>query len=792
MLKAASQQSPRDPALGVAAPMPANPDPLLNQPITPELIRKHGILPDEFELICKSLGRQPTLTETGIFSVMWSEHCSYKNSKSLLKGFPTEKRGETKDYGRVLVKAGEENAGIIDVGNGWAVAFKIESHNHPSAIEPFEGAATGVGGIIRDIFTMGARPVLLTNSLRFGELSSPTTKRLLRGVVAGIAHYGNCVGVPTVGGDVYFDASYEGNPLVNALCLGVLRHDQIRLGKATGVGNPVFYVGAATGRDGLGGAAFASRELSEASAADRPAVQKGDPFMEKLLIEACLEMMAVPGLVVGIQDMGAAGLTCSTCETASRGGAGIEIELDQVPQREPGMNSYEIMLSESQERMLVIVKKGREKEIEAIFEKWDLHASNVGTVTDTGRMIVKQHGVTVADIPASVLTDQAPLYKREAKEGEWAINARKWTPVALSDLDSQSVHNALVTLIGSPTIASKRWIYRQYDHMVQHATAVGPGSDSAVVRLRLGDTDKFIAISNDCNGRYCALNPRRGALIAMAECLRNLACSGAKALAMTDNLNFGNPYKPENFYQLSECVQGLAEACRFFDVPVVGGNVSLYNESPAGSIDPTPTVSIVGLIEDEKHITRQTVTSQGSRLILLGGAPHELGGSQYLGACHSIKAGDAPEVDLNAELRLQTFLLAQIKAGYVDAAHDISEGGLMVTLTEMLFTPEMGKPNSFTFGADINLSHLKFSRIDALLFGESQGRAIIAVSNSAEKEVLDKAALLGLEAALIGEVNETGILRITCNAINTQWDVAALRNGWETTLENAMKRPGLN
>jgi phosphoribosylformylglycinamidine synthase subunit PurL len=395
--------------------LPSNPDPVLNQPITPELVRKHGLRPEEYEQVCGHLGREPTLTELGIFSVMWSEHCSYKNTRPLLKGFPTEKKGATEHFGRVLVKAGEENAGIIDVGDGWAIAFKIESHNHPSAIEPFEGAATGVGGIIRDIFTMGARPVLLTNSLRFGELESPATKRLLRGVVSGIAHYGNCVGVPTVGGDVYFDRSYEGNPLVNALCLGTLRHDQIRRGAAKGLGNPVYYVGAATGRDGLGGAAFASKELSAESSADRPAVQKGDPFMEKLLIEACLEMMAIPGLVVGIQDMGAAGLTCSTCETASRGGAGIEIELDRVPQRETGMNSYEIMLSESQERMLVIVQKGRESEIEAVFAKWDLHAALVGEVTDTGRMVVTQHGVTVADIPAGALTDNAPVYQRESK-----------------------------------------------------------------------------------------------------------------------------------------------------------------------------------------------------------------------------------------------------------------------------------------------------------------------------------------------------------------------------------------
>ncbi|MGH7995771.1 MAG: phosphoribosylformylglycinamidine synthase subunit PurL, partial [Opitutaceae bacterium] len=449
-----------------------NPDPLLDQPITPDLVRRHGLSPEEYERVKEHLAREPTLTELGIFSVMWSEHCSYKNTRPLLKGFPTEKRGPADRYGRVLVKAGEENAGIVDIGDGWAIAFKIESHNHPSAVEPFEGAATGVGGIIRDIFTMGARPVLLTNSLRFGELDSPLTRRLLRGVVAGIAHYGNCVGVPTVGGDVYFDRSYEGNPLVNALCLGTLRHDQIRRGKATGAGNPVFYVGAATGRDGLGGAAFASKELSGESAVDRPAVQKGDPFMEKLLIEACLEMMAVPGLVVGIQDMGAAGLTCSTCETASRGGSGIEIELDRVPQRETGMNSYEIMLSESQERMLVIVQRGREAEIEAVFAKWDLHAAQVGLVTDTGRMVVKHHGVVIADIPASALTDDAPVYRPDSREPAYLARTRAWTPEAagLPDLDRAGAEAALPRLLAHPTIASKRWLYRQYDHMVQHGT----------------------------------------------------------------------------------------------------------------------------------------------------------------------------------------------------------------------------------------------------------------------------------------------------------------------------------
>jgi phosphoribosylformylglycinamidine synthase II len=768
------------------AELPPNPDPVLNQRITPELVKKHGLLPEELVQVVKHLGRDPTLTELGIFSVMWSEHCSYKNTRPLLKGFPTEKRGATANFGRVLVKAGEENAGIIDVGDGWAIAFKIESHNHPSAIEPFEGAATGVGGIIRDIFTMGARPVLLTNSLRFGELDSPVTRRLLRGVVAGIAHYGNCVGVPTVGGDVYFDRCYEGNPLVNALCLGTLRHDQIRLGKATGLGNPVYYVGAATGRDGLGGAAFASKELSAESSSDRPAVQKGDPFMEKLLIEACLEMMAVPGLVVGIQDMGAAGLTCSTCETASRGGSGIEIELDRVPQRETGMNSYEIMLSESQERMLVIVQKGRESEIEQVFAKWDLHAAHVGTVTDTGRMVVTQHGVLVADIPASALTDNAPVYHREARRPAYLDQTASWTPqkAGLPDLDLGGVKAALPRLLAHPTIASKRWIYRQYDHMVQHGTVVLPGSDAGVVRLRLGNKEKFIAISNDCNGRYCYLNPRRGAMIAMVECMRNLVCAGATPLAMTDNLNFGNPYKPETFYQLKECVAGLAEACTFFDVPVVGGNVSLYNESPEGAIDPTPTVSVVGFIEAEAHITRQFVTSAGARLVLLGGAPDELGGSQFLGVLHGLKTGDAPAVDFAAEKRLQDFLLGEIRAGRVGAAHDLSEGGLLVALSEMLF-------GAGTFGAAVDLSPLAAPRLDALLFGESQGRVLLSVAAADEAGVVAAARAAGVPADAVGTVTPGGKLTLNTAAGRLEWDVSQLRMAWESAIETAMKRPGL-
>lgn len=773
----------------MTATLPPNPDPVLNVPITPELIATHGILPDEYEKIVHILGRKPNLTELGIFSVMWSEHCSYKNSRSLLKTFPVEKVDTAAPYGKILVKAGEENAGIVDIGDGWAISFKIESHNHPSAVEPFEGAATGVGGIIRDIFTMGARPVLLTNSLRFGKLESEGVKRLFRGVVSGIAHYGNCIGIPNIGGDVYFDESYEGNPLVNALCLGVLRHDQIKRGAATGVGNPVYYVGAPTGRDGLGGASFASRELSEESQADRPAVQKGDPFMEKLLMEACLEMMAVPDLVVGIQDMGAAGLTCSTCETASRGFAGIEIELDRVPQREIGMNSYEIMLSESQERMLVIVQKGREKEIEDIFEKWDLHASHVGEVKEGDRMLVRQGGVPVADIPARALTEEGPLYQREAKEPAHLKTTRAWKPSSICDLTIETLAQTLPTLLADPTIASKRWVYRQYDHMVQANTVVVPGSDAAVARLRLDETEKFVAITNDCNGRFCYLDPEKGSVIAMAEALRNLACSGAVPLAMTDNLNFGNPYKPEVFYTLRESVKGLAAACRFFDVPVVGGNVSLYNENQNGAIDPTPVVSIVGLIEEEAHITQQFCQTGKESLILLGGYPHELGGSQYIGVIHGIKAGTAPEVNLAKEKLVHDFVRQQIRNGRVAAAHDISEGGLLVTVAEMLLGDK-------ELGATVRLKEdvAKKIRADALLFGESQGRIVLSVPSEQVALVLADAEGIDLEAEVIGIVTDDPIFALAVDQKNLQveWAMADLRNAWETSIEKKMSRPGLD
>src|ERR1700733_6701811 len=577
--------------------------------ITPDLVKKHNLTPEEFEKIKGVLGREPNYTELGIFSVMWSEHCSYKNTRPLLKTFPTKSP-------KILVGAGEENAGIIDIGDGLAIAFKIESHNHPSAVEPFQGAATGVGGIVRDIFTMGARPICAVNSLRFGELSNPGVRRLFSGVVSGIAHYGNCFGIPTIAGEVYFDKSYEGNPLVNAFCLGVLRHEQITRGAAKGVGNPVFYVGPATGRDGLAGAAFASQDLTEESAEQqRGAVQVGDPFMEKLVCEACLELLAT-GSVAGIQDMGAAGLTCSTCETAARASTGIEIELDKVPQRVPNMSSYEIMLSESQERMLIIVHKGHEEEVKRIFDKWDLPWAEIGFVTDTGRMVVKHHGKIVADIPAKKIADESPIYYPKSKEPEYLNAVRAFRLDGITDTKNPA--DDLKKLLAWPSIASKNWVYRQYDHMVRDSSVVCPGSDAAVIRIKqdslpdLGNArasraavdasstantddeassaapeagtlpEKLVAMTVDCNGAYVYLDPYEGAKAVVTEACRNLACSGAIPLGGPDNLNMANPHKPELFWQIKESVRGLAEACKFFKAPVTGGNRSLYNQSPDG------------------------------------------------------------------------------------------------------------------------------------------------------------------------------------------------------------------
>jgi phosphoribosylformylglycinamidine synthase len=737
--------------------------------VTPELVTKHGLTPDEFERIKKILRREPNFTELGIFSVMWSEHCSYKNSRKDLKKFPTTGPN-------ILVKAGEENAGVVDIGDGWAVAFKIESHNHPSAIEPFQGAATGVGGIIRDIFTMGARPEFLLNSLRFGPITeSPNgrsssnlaaNRRLFTGVIAGIAHYGNCIGVPTIGGEIYFDESFEGNPLVNVFCLGVLRHEQLARGAASGVGNPVFYVGAETGRDGLAGAAFASRELTEESRQDRPAVQVGDPFKEKLLLEACLELLATDA-VAGIQDMGAAGLTCSTCETASRGGTGVEIDLAKVPKREPGMTPYEILLSESQERMLIIAKRGRENVVREIFDKWDVPCAEIGRVTDDGMMRVRNNGSLAAEIPAKPLADEAPLYSREAvaPSPSPAID-----PATIPEVDNQE---ALRQLLRDPTIASKNWVYRQYDHMVRTGTVVWPGSDAAVFRVRAAN--KILAATTDCNSLYCRLDPREGGRIAVAEAARNLTCSGATPLAVTDNLNFGNPYKPENFWQLREAVEGLAETCRAFGTPVVGGNVSLYNESPAGVVDPTPTVAMVGLIDDEAHITTQFFKAVGDVIILVGEIGDEMGATRFLKVCHGRKEGLPPRLDLARELAVQDSVRELIRAGLLRSAHDCSEGGLAVALAESCFNP------GGLLGAELELRPTPQN-----LFNESQSRIVISCASNDAEKVLDTLHSKNIPHRRLGQV-ATKTLSIKASGSELSWPIETLYDDWFNAIRRAVE-----
>lgn len=735
--------------------------------ITPELVRRHGLTEEEYERITAILGREPNFTELGVFSVMWSEHCSYKNTRLELRKLPT-------DGPNVLVKAGEENAGVIDIGDGWAIAFKMESHNHPSAVEPFQGAATGVGGIIRDIFTMGARPMFFLDSLRFGPIQGGTpavkhNRRLFSEVVAGISHYGNCVGVPTIGGEVYFDESYEGNPLVNVFCLGILRHEQIVRGAAKGVGNPVFYVGSETGRDGLAGASFASRDLTEESKQDRPAVQVGDPFKGKLLLEACLELLS-SGCVAGIQDMGAAGLTCSTCETASRGGTGVQIDLALVPQREPGMTPYEILLSESQERMLIIVEQGREETVKEIFEKWDLPYACVGEVTDDGIMRVLNHGRVEVEIPADKLANDAPVYEREvAPDGPQP-------EVRIEDIPAADLHESLIRLLEHPTIASKNWVYRQYDHTVRAGTVVPPGSDAAVFYVR--EAGKFLAATTDCNGLYCKLSPREGARIAVAEAARNLVCSGAKPLAVTDNLNFGNPYEPENFWQLREAVEGLAEACVRFGTPVTGGNVSLYNQSPRGAIDPTPTVGMVGVIGQEGWITRQFFQDASDIIYLIGPVGEELGASQYMTVIHGRKEFQPPRLSYDLELGIQSVVLALIQQGLVKSAHDCSEGGLGVAMAECCISGER------RIGASVDFGHWP-ERLDQILFNESQSRIIISVGP--KDTVLTEAVCTAAEIPFgrLGEVGGSD-LTISTQRETVRWDVAELYEAWYHSIERAM------
>jgi phosphoribosylformylglycinamidine synthase subunit PurL len=771
--------------------------------VTPELVKQHGLTPEEFERIKKILGREPNFTELGIFSVMWSEHCSYKNSRRELKKFPTTGAG-------ILVKAGEENAGVVDIGDGWAVAFKIESHNHPSAIEPFQGAATGVGGIIRDIFTMGARPEFCLNSLRFGPITNncrggrvdragdtPATtddrqkhiaanRRLFTGVVSGIAHYGNCVGIPTIGGEIYFDESFEGNPLVNVFCLGVLRHEQLARGTAEGAGNPVFYVGAETGRDGLAGAAFASRELTEQSREDRPAVQVGDPFKEKLLLEACLELIAGDA-VAGIQDMGAAGLTCSTCETASRGGSGIEIDLAKVPRREPGMTPYEIMLSESQERMLIIAKRGQEDVVRQVFNKWDVPCAEIGRVTSDGIMRVRNNGTIAAEIPAKALAKEAPLYSREAKSPAVAASLREGrSPLTERRLQEIDVHESLRQLVRDPTIASKNWVYRQYDHTVRTGTVVKPGSDAAVYLVRYAN--KILAATTDCNSLYCALDPREGGKIAVAEAARNLTCSGARPLAVTDCLNFGNPYKPENFWQLREAVEGVAEACRAFGTPVTGGNVSLYNESPLGVVDPTPTIAMIGLIDDEKHITTQWFKAEDDVIILVGTVAavsdrrtknELLGGSRYLKVCHGLKIGPPPQIDVAHEIKVQNAVRDLIREGLVQSAHDCSEGGLAVALAECCFNPER------LFGAEIALN-AGDTPAATVLFNESQSRIVISVASENFDKTISFLRERDVPFQQLGKV-VADELQIRIDEQTFRWRVAEIYDDWWDSIRRVVE-----
>jgi len=721
---------------------------LSTAPFSAEVIAAEGITPDEYEEIVRRLGRHPNQAELGMFGVMWSEHCCYKNSRPLLKQFPTQ--GD-----RILVGPGE-NAGVVDLGDGLRLAFKIESHNHPSAVEPFQGAATGVGGILRDIFTMGARPIAVLDSLRFGNLEDARNRRLFAGVVDGIAHYGNCVGVPTVGGEVYFDPAYSGNPLVNVMAIGLMETSDIVKSGAKGIGNPVLYVGSTTGRDGMGGASFASAELTDASMDDRPAVQVGDPFLEKSLIEACLEAFKT-GAVVAAQDMGAAGITCSTSEMAAKGGVGIELDLDKIPVRETGMAPYEYLLSESQERMLFVAEAGREQELIDIFQRWGLHAVVAGTVIREPVARILFQGQVAAEIPAIALADNTPIYQRELlKEApDYAQQAWSWTPDSLSPctpdgIDGKTWTEILLQLLDSPSIACKRWVYRQYDHQVQNNTVMLPGgADAAVIRLRPVDSpaaDRAIAATVDCNARYVYLHPYEGAKMAVAEAARNLSCVGAEPLAVTDNLNFGSPENAIGYWQLSEACRGLAEACREFSTPVTGGNVSLYNETldAAGKpqpIYPTPVVGMVGLISDLHHICGQAWQTAGDLIYLLGlrletrqepevARSITLGGSEYLAVVHGLIAGHPPVVDFDLERQVQAVCRTGIHQGWIHSAHDCAEGGLAVALAECCLTSGLGaevklpvdnKPHASS------ASHPR-SRWDELLFGEGGPRILVSVA----------------------------------------------------------------
>jgi len=748
--------------------------------VTIAVAAEHGLNAEEYGKILAILGRTPSFTELGVFSVMWSEHCSYKNSIAVLKTLPREGAA-------LLTSAGEENAGLVDIGDNLAVAFKIESHNHPSAVEPYQGAATGVGGIHRDIFTMGARPVASLNSLRFGSPKDPHVRYLVDGVVRGIGDYGNSFGVPTVGGEIYFEEGYTGNPLVNAMSVGIVEHHKTVSATALGKDNPVLIVGSSTGRDGIHGATFASEDLSEASEDKRPSVQVGDPFAEKLLLEATLEAIAT-GFVVGLQDMGAAGITSSTSEMSARGiektgSGGIEIDLDLVPIREAGMSAYEIMLSESQERMLIVAAKGFEEKIIEVYKKWDVLAVVIGRVTDDNHLRVFHNGTVVAEIPAEslVLGGGAPVYIREA------IEIKPATPVAALVDDNTIDFNALsLELLSRPNISSKQWVYRQYDSMVQTNTVTPVGhTDAAVIRIK--GTKKGIAMKTDCNARYVYLNPLAGGKIAVAECARNIACSGAKPLAITNCLNFGNPYKPEVYFQFKESVRGMGEACRAFNTPVTGGNVSFYNETFIGgvrtAIYPTPTIGMIGLLDDIDNLVGSTFTQPGDTILLLGNPTLSLDGSEYLVMQYGSPGQDAPSIDLEHEANLQGLLVTLAENKLVHSAHDISDGGLFVALAEKAIM-NAGAPLGFT--VDLENAESSPFRIQQQLFSEAQGRVVISISPDKSREVMDSAAKYNVPLCVIGQV-VTQDASIAINGIKIlAFTIDELNNAYYHSLEHAL------
>jgi phosphoribosylformylglycinamidine synthase II len=749
----------------------------------------HGITPDEYARIEQLMGREPTLTELGMFSVMWSEHCSYKSSRVYLRTLPTT--------GPRVLQGPGENAGAVDIGDGLAAVFKIESHNHPSFIEPYQGAATGVGGIIRDIFTMGARPIASLNALRFGPLSNPQTRRIFEGVVAGIGGYGNSIGIPTIGGEIAFDESYAQNPLVNVMCLGIAERGGLIKGRAEGVGNPVYYVGAKTGRDGIHGATMASATFEEDSADQRPAVQVGDPFMEKLLLEACLEVIKSDALV-GIQDMGAAGLTCSTCEMAARAGMGIDIDVARVPQRETGMSAYEILLSESQERMLLVIKRGREHEVEAIFERYDLHAVEVGTVTDDGLVRVRDHGTVVAEIPTTALTDEAPVYNRPTRRPDYIDAAQK---LDLSDLRKSGPlapqpTRVLLALLASPTIASKRWVYRQFDTTVRTNTLLLAGRGTPAIRIK--GTNRALAMSVDANGRFVYLDPKRGAMLAVAEAARNVACAGAVPIGATNNLNFGNPQRPEIMWQFAQAVEGMAEACRAFEIPITGGNVSLYNETEGRAILPTPVIGIVGLIEDQTCVLGRVFPRGEHAIVLLGDNHGELGGSEYLKTNHGLLRGVPPAVDLVRERALQQLLPALAASRLIASAQDVSEGGLAVALAECCFDtdgqgcevniPAAAGPEATVDAAARAAAGLLPPTVGTL-FGESAGQVIVSATLAHVAQVLARAEAAGVPARVIGKTGGQSIDIRVDNQVAIDVTVREAEETWSTAIANKLARP---